>query len=266
MSDQLHVPREILAADEEVAKIIRIEQGRHYQSVYRIDTTQSHSYILKIKPRNLSGNLQEEGRKVRWLQNKAPVPRFVSYYEDDTKEYLCLTYIEGEPASDYISKDKEESVGYLVGRTLRELHQLPINECPFNTFTPTKLVDQVEENIGKFPEQVVDTAKKTFPNESLDMLMNFLHLNRPPMDKWVFTHGDYGTGNVIIRNGKVEAFIDLDGAGISDPYYDIYYMIESLTVYSHRHDQVSEFLRGYGIKELDWNAYKFHHIVDTLSK
>ena len=75
---------------------------------------------------------------------------------------------------------------------------------------------------------------------------------------------DYGSGNVIINKGRIEAFIDLGASGISDPYYDIYYLVKVLTYYTDRKEEVDEFIKGYGISELDENRMKFHQIIDTL--
>ncbi|WP_042166514.1 aminoglycoside phosphotransferase APH(3') [Paenibacillus gorillae] len=153
-------------------------------------------------------------------------------------------------------------MGWLLGDGLRGLHQLDAADCPFDDFLPDKLINMVKENLLHQKEEAIAAASRSFPGETIEHLIDFLEKNKPA--KLVFTHGDYGSGNVMIHGGVVSAFIDVGGAGISDPYYDIYYLTKSLTVYTGRSEEIAAVKEGYGVAEWDERSLRFHHIIDVL--
>ncbi|WP_422657524.1 phosphotransferase [Paenibacillus sp. EC2-1] len=259
----LYLPQTILNVVGEITNITPINEGRHYQTVHKLET-HSGKYIIKIKSREYPGSLFDEVERLKWMQGKLPVPKVISYEEEEGKEYLLMTYIDGCVASKYQPKDGEKSMGFILGEALRKLHDVKIDGCPFKQFSPDNLTAMVRKNILEHMDEVNEVVRTSFPDHTLEQLMDFLKSNKATNDQLTFTHGDYGSGNVMIHNGDLNAFLDVGEAGISDPYLDIYYMIKSLTVYSARQEEVSEFMNGYGIDVLDNYKMKFHQIMDTL--
>ncbi|RXZ78847.1 hypothetical protein EBB07_25415 [Paenibacillaceae bacterium] len=260
----LPFPSSMLDFSEKITAIVPIHHGRHYQSVYILEVNTAEKYVMKIKKTEYAGSLYEEAERLNWMKGKLPVPEVIRYYKEHDKEYLVMSYIEGCVGSEYQHLDGEKSLGFVLGEGLRKIHRVGIDQCPFKAFLPENLISMVKNNIEHHFDQVTEVINRAFPDETLEQLMDFLEINRPLDNELVFTHGDYGSGNVIIHNGELNAFIDVDGAGVSDPYYDIYYLIKSLTQYSDRHEEVPGFLKGYGINELDQQKMKFHQIIDVL--
>lgn len=245
-------------------KATPIEKGRHYQSVYILELSHSEPYLLKVKRIEDSGSLLDEADRLRWVQGILPAPQVMGYEVENGNEYLMMTFIEGNTAGDYSQEEGQRSMGFLLGEGLRAIHNVPIQHCPFRDFLPDNLIDSIKVNIAESEQEVRDAINRSFPNQTLEQLIDFVERYKAPMDELVFTHGDYGSENVIIHQGRIAAFIDLGGAGISDPYYDIYYLIKSLTYYSNRKEEVGAFMEGYGIAALDANRMKFHQIIDVL--
>jgi kanamycin kinase/aminoglycoside 3'-phosphotransferase-2 len=263
MNNRFSLPSNLVNQSELLRTTI-IEKGRHYQSLYILEFDNSVKYVLKEKNVKDSGSLMDEVERLKWVNDVIPSPKVISYQVENGKEYLVMTYIEGCTAEEYQQEEGDKSLGYILGEGLRTIHNVPIDNCFFNDFLPEKLIDMIKNNINERKHEVIEAINNSFPNHTIEQLIDFLEMNKATTEELVFTHGDYGSGNVMINNGRIEAFIDLGASGISDPYYDIYYLVKSLTYYTDRKEEIDEFMKGYGISELDDNRMKFHQIIDTL--
>lgn len=263
MDNRLSIPSKLINLSE-LMSATAIEQGRHYQSVCILEFSNSIKYVLKEKNVGDSGSLMDEAERLKWLNDIVPVPKVIGYLKENGKEHLVMTYIEGCTAEEYKQEARQKSLGYILGEGLRTIHNTPIYNCRFNDNLPDKLIDMVRKNIFERTHEVMDVINKSFPNHTIEQLMDFLEMYKASTEELVFTHGDYGSGNVMIHKGRIAAFIDVGASGISDPYYDIYYLVKSLTFYTDKEEEVEEFMKGYGISELDENRMKFHQIIDTL--
>jgi kanamycin kinase/aminoglycoside 3'-phosphotransferase-2 len=264
IKNQLLLPSKLMDLSQKLIKTTIIEKGRDYQSLYILDFSNSLKYVLKEKNVEDSGSLMDEAERLKWVNGIIPAPEVISYQVENGKEYLVMTYIEGCAAEEYQQEEGQKSLGYILGEGLRTIHNVPINNCPFDDFSPKKLIDLVRKNIKERKDEVINVINNVFPNYTIEQLTDLLEMNKASEEELVFTHGDYGSGNVMINKGRIEAFIDLGGAGISDAYYDIYYLVKSLTYYTDRKEEVEEFIKGYGISELDEDRMKFHQIIDAL--
>lgn len=263
MNNRISIPSNLINHSELIKTTI-IEKGRHYQSVYILEFNNFERSILKVKYVKDSGSLMDEAERLKWVEDIIPVPKVIGYQVENGMEYLVMTFIEGYNAEEYQQENGQKSLGYILGEGLRTIHNIPITNCLFNNFLPGKLIDMVKVNINERRSEVLDAINNSFPNHTIEQLIDFLERNKASTEELVFTHGDYGSGNVMINNGRIEAFIDLGASGISDPYYDIYYLVKSLTYYTDRKEEIGEFMKGYGISELEENKMKFHQIIDIL--
>ncbi|MFF2885919.1 phosphotransferase [Paenibacillus sp. NPDC057967] len=112
----------------------------------------------------------------------------------------------------------------------------------------------VRRTIKHQPDETAAAAHDAFPGDTIEQLLEFLKRHKPCDDELVVTHGDFGTGNVIVYEGALKGFIDVGEMGISDLYYDIYYLLKSLTCYMERHDEIPAFLEAYGLPQFDEHA------------
>ena len=58
-------------------------------------------------------------------------------------------------------------------------------------------------------------------------LLDWLYANKPDLEP-VFSHGDFCLPNILIENGEISGFIDLDHTGIADKWRDIALCYRSL--------------------------------------
>ena len=106
--------------------------------------------------------------------------------------------------------------------------------------------------------------------ESPEKLLQWLKENKPDED-FVFSHGDYCLSNIIIKDDKINGFIDLGRSGIADKYQDVALCYRNL---QHNYDgkyggKVYEgFDASILFEELnivpDWNKIKYFILLDEL--
>lgn len=100
---------------------------------------------------------------------------------------------------------------------LRALHELPCEILPASaTADPMAewrdLHDEVDAKVlPLLPAAVGSSIRDRFDRFLADA----------PITPRTITHGDFGTGNILIESGKVSGVIDFAGCGIADPAYDL---------------------------------------------
>jgi aminoglycoside 2''-phosphotransferase len=100
---------------------------------------------------------------------------------------------------------------------LQALHAIPVELLPAETAAdPTAewraLRDQLEAKaLPLLPADIGASIRARF-----DRFIGQA-LNAPR----TITHGDFGTGNILVEDGKVSGVIDFAGCGVGDPAYDL---------------------------------------------
>lgn len=194
----------------------RVTVGESGAGVWR-----SQRFVVKVQPRvglSVSSLLQERER-LRWLAGRVPVPQVIAYEQDAGQEFLAMTRLPGIPMSDDDARLHPERMVSLLARALRELHALPIRDCPFRETLDVRL-HAARENVVR---GVVDADD--FDEERLgrtpESVFNELVRTRPVHEDLVVTHGDACLPNFIVNGEFVEGLIDVGRAGIADRHMDL---------------------------------------------
>ena len=194
----------------------RVTEGESGAGVWR-----STRFVVKVQPRTLypaSTLLQERGR-LRWFAGRLPVPQVVAYEDDGEQEYLAMTRLPGIPMSHPDAALHPERMVNLLARALRELHALPVRDCPFNMSLGVRLkLARERVAAGVVDESDFDEERQ---GQSAVQVFNQLARTRPAEEDLVVTHGDACLPNVIVQGEYVEGLIDLGRAGIADRHMDL---------------------------------------------
>jgi aminoglycoside phosphotransferase len=96
-------------------------------------------------------------------------------------------------------------------------------------------------------------------------LLVLLKASKPTVFENVLTHGDYCLPNIIIDplTLRVNGFVDLGQAGISDRYIDLAIALNTL---EHNFGQGFEhiFFEAYGLQDVAWSRIKFYQMLDEF--
>lgn len=183
--------------------------------------------VLKIeKQREESDN---EYRMIRWLANKLPVPKVLCSEKEDETNYLLMSKIKGKMSCSTDLLGNPKYLVKLLTDGLRMLWSVDISKCPYNNSIDNKLriaEMRVRSNLCNM-EDAEPTTYGVNGFKNPEKLLQWLKENRPD-EELVFSHGDYCLPNIMIKDDKINGFIDLGRSGIADKYQDIALCYRSL--------------------------------------
>lgn len=238
----------------------QIHIGLSPSQVFRLEAENKKSLYLKISTRVPGFSLSQEKLKLEWLEKRLPVPKVLLFAEDERADYLLLSEISGLPASDdSLKNDIPQIIEQLAGG-LKMIHGLPIEDYRFDERLARK-IDVVRERILK---NLIDVNE--FDDErqgrTVEDLAGELFETKPSDEDLVFTHGDYCVPNVILKDGKLNGFVDWGNAGVADRYQDIALLTRSIC-YNFGDEWQEKALEIYGI-EPDWKKIHFYRLLDEF--
>ncbi len=152
------------------------------------------------------------------------------------------------------------------------LWKIDISTCPYCNSIDNKL-KLAEMRLKQNLFNVEDSETETFGDtgfKSPAELLQWLKDNKP-VEELVFSHGDYCMPNVIIKDNKINGFIDLGSSGVADKYQDIALCYRSLKHNfdgSHGGKVYDDFNATSLFDELgivpDWEKIKYYILLDEL--
>jgi aminoglycoside phosphotransferase len=234
--------------------------GRTETLVFHLTAKNKAPLYLKIDSRDSEFSLAAEKRRLDWLKNRLPVPEALLFAEDEARSYLLLSEIAGVPAiSDSLKNEIPRVIRELV-KGLRMIHDLPIQNCPFDM--------PLEERIEVARERMLSgkVVDEDFDDERLGRTASsvFREMSAavPRGRDLVFTHGDYCVPNVILNDGSLSGFVDWAEAGIADRYQDLALLARSVGNNFGREYQKDVF-ELYGL-EPDREKIRFYQLLDEF--
>ena len=243
------------------AKAIVIGASR--AQVYRLSDAVRPVSFLKVSPRDELVTLADDAARLRWLADRLPVARVLSYHEDATHSYLLTSAVPGVDAAT-LSERLETDTRHLVrllAQGLRQIHAVNPTNCPFDH----RLAREVEHARlqalrGLVNEADFDPERQT--RSALDLFDELL-ATMPKDEDLVLTHGDYCLPNIMIEGNRLSGFIDLGRAGISDRYRDLALARRSL-IRNCGEEWVDLFFSEYGLPQPDEEKLAFYQLLDEF--
>ncbi|AIZ44391.1 amino acid ABC transporter ATP-binding protein [Deinococcus radiopugnans] len=237
----------------------RVNVGESGAGVWR-----SQRFVVKVQARDglqFPSTLQQERERLRWLAGRVPVPRVVGYELEAGLEYLALTRVPGLDASHPDVLFHPERLVNLLARALRELHALPLRECPFNMSLPVVLA-RARERVaaGVVDESDFDDERQ---GRTAVSVFNELARTRPAHEDLVVTHGDACLPNFIVNGEFIDGLIDVGRAGIADRHADLALTHRSLGR-NLSPDSAEGFLDLYGREYVDPDRLAYYRLLDEL--
>ncbi|QFP77499.1 APH(3') family aminoglycoside O-phosphotransferase [Deinococcus sp. AJ005] len=224
----------------------------------------SQKFVVKVQARGgvrFATSLQQERERLRWLAGRVPVPRVVGYEVEDGLEYLALTRVPGLDASHADVLFHPDRLVNLLARALRELHALPLRECPFN-MSLSVILPHVRERVaaGVVDESDFDGERE---GRTAISVFNELARTRPEKEDLVVTHGDACLPNFIVNGEFIEGLIDVGRAGIADRHADLALTHRSLGR-NLSAEAAEGFLDLYGRGFVDPQKLAYYRLLDEL--
>ncbi|WP_027480926.1 APH(3') family aminoglycoside O-phosphotransferase [Deinococcus pimensis] len=235
-----------------------VNVGESGDRVYR-----SSRHVLKVRPRDArrlpSETLFAERERLRWLRGRVPVPGVAGYHSDAEAEYLAMERVRGIDMSHPDAVTHARRNTDLLARALRELHALPVRDCPFDASLRVRLHEaRLRAEAGLIDEDDFDEARLGWT--ARDVLAE-LARTRPEREDLVVTHGDACLPNVIVSGEYVEGFVDVGRLGVADRHVDLALATRSLT-FNYGAGYAELFLDTYGRALVDPARIDFYRLLD----
>ena len=208
-----------------------------------------------------------------WLNRTAiPSAAVLDWHESDAGACLVTQAVRGVPASE-LDAPALRRAWPLVVDTVRTLHGLAIDRCPFDR-TLAQMLPLAEATVieGRVVVEFLPVAlQSTPPTQILEEIKAELPLRLvQERTELVVCHGDLCLPNILVDpdTGQVTGLIDLGRMGTADPYGDIALLLATARetwpdeAVARRADQ--EFAEGYGT-ELDPERQDFYLRLDPLT-
>lgn len=241
-----------------------ISHGESGDQVFRIVRPGGSACYLKIADSSWQQEeLLAEKEHLDWLQGRLPVPEVYGFGADSRRAFLLLSEIPGLESCDGTFAQDIPTVVRLLAEGLRLIHQVKIDDCPFDrrlTHTLALAKRRVEARL--VDESDFDEQRKGMQGqELLEMLLK----SRPEVEDVVFTHGDYCLPNILIEPSpaRIAGIIDWGRAGIADRYQDLALATRSLT-FNFGPGWEPLLWKAYGLQTVDFAKMEFYQLLDEF--
>lgn len=183
--------------------------------------------VLKIQESN--EETHSEYKIMDWLQDKLPVPKILSYKQEDGKDYLLMSRVQGKMSCDDEYLSNLESITSILADGLKMLWQVDISNCPIN-YSIDKKLEMAKYTVEHGLVLMDEVEEETFGEDGFQRPSHLLQwlIDNKPQEEYVLSHGDYCLPNILVKDGRVSGFIDLGKTGISDKWQDIALCYRSL--------------------------------------
>lgn len=218
--------------------------------------------MLKVAARQgLERPLHAELLRLRWLDGRLPVPEVLGYEVTPDAEYLAVTRLPGLPLHHPDALVHPLRVTELLARALRELHALPVRDCPFNASLSVTLRQAGERlEAGQIDESDFDDERRGW---TAVQVMNGLLRARPLSEDIVLTHGDPCLPNLLLDGEYLSGFIDVGRLGLADRHADLALAHRSLK-HNIGPEMAEHFLDVYGRSLVDPGKLEYYALLDEM--
>ncbi|MBU5591672.1 aminoglycoside 3'-phosphotransferase [Clostridium sp. MSJ-4] len=244
---------------------IKDTEGMSPAKVYKL-VGESENLYLKMTDSRYKGttyDVEREKDMMLWLKGKLPVPEVLHFEKYEGFNYLLMSEVDGVMCyEEYeIHKDPKKIVE-LYAECIKRFQSIDISDCPFNNNTDSRLTELDYMLNNNLADVDCENWEKDTPFKEPGELYEFLKNNKP-REELVFSHGDLGDSNILVRNNKIRGFIDLGRSGKADKWYDIAFCIRSIREDIGEEKYVKLFFDLLGI-EPDWEKIKYYILLDEL--
>jgi len=215
--------------------------------------------FLKLQSLDHPDSLEAEGQRLSWLGTHLPAADILQYAVTDKHEFLLTSLLPGQSAEAL----EPEQVIPVYAEALARLHQVPIDDCPFDAGLNAKL-----EEAGHRVEQgwvnELDFEPAYLGMKAVDLFKQFASRSRPAEDL-VVAHGDYCLPNLLIDSGSLSGLIDTGRLGVADRYLDLA-LAERSIMHNFGGDWLPPFYEAYGMPfaQRDEEKSEYYILLDEF--
>jgi aminoglycoside 3'-phosphotransferase-3 len=186
---------------------IKDTEGMSPAKVYKLVGENENLYLKMTDSRYIGTTYDVEREKdmMLWLEGKLPVPKVLYFEQHEGWNNLLMSEADGILCQKkYEAEQNPEKIVGLYARCIRLFQSIDISDCPFNNNTDFRLAELDFLLNNNFADvDCRNWEEDTSFTDPLE-LYDFLKVKKPK-EELVFSHGDLGDSNILVKNGKVAA-------------------------------------------------------------
>lgn len=240
-----------------------VEAGESGGAVWRLSWPDGAPAYLKHGTGLVADAIAGEAARLRWLAGRAPVPAVRLFTCAPNASWLLTDAVPGLTGDEWLARSPDALPLIVRGcaALMRQLHMLPIDDCPFDAGYRIRLADAQRLVAAELvDEDDFDAEHRGW--SAAEVLAKAERLAGFAGERAV-THGDFSLGNILFDEaGRVTGCIDVGRAGVADPYQDIAILWQNLTELGVGAERM--LLDELGIAVVDDRRLAFHRSLDEL--
>jgi aminoglycoside phosphotransferase (APT) family kinase protein len=154
-----------------------------------------------------------------------PVAEPVVRCQDESvigRPFLVQRFVEGQAAARQIIRDPQladigPKIAAELGKALATIHTMRPAHNVLSVL-PVPMLEPARADVARLRAAI---AKASHPRPALEYVLCWLDANAPVTPHLTLVHGDFRTGNYMVKDGRLAAVLDWEFAHWGDPYEDI---------------------------------------------
>jgi len=210
--------------------------GGHSNLTFRVEDSRGRAWILRRPPLgHVLESAHDMAREYRIIHalvgTRVPVPGACALCEDiavNDAPFYIMQFVEGVVLHDAtqagpLSLTQRRSIGEHVIDVLAELHSIDPDAVGLGSLGRKE--GYLERQLNRWSRQW--QATKTHEIPEMDESLELLQQQQPGQIGSSIVHGDYRLGNMLIREGRIQALLDWELCTLGDPLADVGYLLNS---------------------------------------
>jgi kanamycin kinase len=189
-------------------------------ATWRVEHPRRGSRYAKIAYATRHPRLTDETARTRWAATFLPVATVVDAGNDGPLDWQITHALPGRAVTDARRDTSPAQLVRLLARGLRQFHDTPIDQCPFDFRLATAMTHvhtRVEAGLVVAPRDFNDGHEHLTEHAALAELER----RRPDDEDLVVCHGDYCPPNILVSADAVTGFVDLGELAVADRWWDL---------------------------------------------
>lgn len=211
----------------------RITGGRS-NLTYTVTDTNGECYVLRRPP---LGNVLESAhnvvREYRIVEgvgkSDVPVARTIAACEDkevNGAHFTIVSYVDGivlhdQAIASQLAAAERIALGFDVIEVLARLHLIDMDEVGLGKLGRRE--HYVARQLRRWSRQLEAAKERDLP--AMTEVRHRLEASIPTQPRASIVHGDYRLGNLIVKEGRVQAVVDWEICTLGDPLADVGYLL-----------------------------------------
>ncbi|HBP6305410.1 TPA: aminoglycoside 3'-phosphotransferase [Pseudomonas aeruginosa] len=243
------------------ASIERQTIGESRADVFRVHFSRGKNFFVKSELIDEISELPGETERLRWLNKVGlPGPSVVDTATEANRHWLLMSALPGRNLASATDLSPPQVIS-IVAMALRTLHQVPLEECPFDHRLEHRIA-AAKDRVSAGLVDETDFDEERLGRTATDVLNELLFSRPPRTHDLVVTHGDACLPNLMADADQFTGFIDCGRLGISDRFQDLALAARSIER-NLGADWVAPFFREYGVVP-DERRLAFYCLLDEF--